>query len=231
MDEAILCKRRIAAAATLAWLVSGCGTAPAVRESPRSQAVRRIESIAMPPVLLPGDVQDPGLTKQVFDQVALSLALKGYVMHRVGRPAPRAGSNPQPLGELSDAALAQLLPDGGKHYLLCWIEASPEGGADAASVRIAAALIERETQLVLWRNAAVRAGERSLPEINLMAIAFARWSRQQSPYASPAIRQIEHDRAFNQIVESQKMLEQAIPQLPATLRVLLSTFPERPMTQ
>jgi hypothetical protein len=232
LDQANLCDRRAAGAVLLALAVAGCATAPALPDTPQSQDIRRIESIAMPPVLLPGDVHDAALTRQVFKELSLQLALKGYVMHGVDRPAPRVGPSPPPLSELSPEALAGLLPDGGTHYLLCWIEELPGDGvpgvATLPSVRIAAVLIERPGRRVLWRNFVLAGGE-EIPVVNLTALWFARWQRAQTPFASPVIKQLEYERAYNMFVDTQQMMARQASYLPGALRDLMSSFPVRPM--
>lgn len=231
LDRAPSCERRAAAAVLLA-LLAGCATAPTLPDTPQAQDIRRIESIAMPPVLLPGDVHDAALTRQVFKELSLQLALKGFVMHSVERTAPRVGPSPPPLSTLSPEALADLLPQGGTHFLLCWIEEMPPSAATALgtppSVRITAALIDRPGRRVMWRNFVLAGGE-EIPVVNLSALWFARWQKSQSPFASPAIKDLDFERAYGTVADSQKMLARQESYLPGAARDLLSTFPVRPL--
>lgn len=190
--------------------------------SPERAAILQIESIALPPVLFPGDVTNETLTSEVFEEMTLALALKGYVLHRVGRIEPRSDPNPAPLSELSAEALASLLPEGGTHYLLCWIDYSMDG-----TVGISAVLIDRMAKSVLWRNSSSQ-GRILFQTDTPMGIYIAAQSAN-APWVPPALRQSEFDRVLNQINESGQGLLDTLSPVVGAMRGLLSTFPEKPM--
>lgn len=194
-------------------------------------AILQIESIALPPILLPGDLENEQLTREVFEELTLRLALKGYVLHRVARTMPRPGPNPPSLGDLTPDALADLLPDGGTHYLLCWID-HVQGGRRgdvhaAASLHLSAALIDRNARRVLWRNTGSQG--RVKFSANTPFLAWLAFQHANQPYVPDVLRQSEFDRALRESTElGQGMLDLISPTVGA-VRNLLSSFPERPM--
>jgi len=226
--------RRAIVVSMLSMAVNAFGANPATSPpqfSPDREAILRIESIALPPVLLPGDLENERLTREVFEELTLVLALKGYVLHRVGRTALRSGPRPPSLGDLSADALADLLPDGGTHYLLCWmdnVQAGRGGDANSAtSIHLSAALIDRNAKRILWRNAASQgriAFPASTPLLTWLAFQHA-----TQPYVPDALRQSEFDRALRESTElGQSLLDLVSPTVVA-VRNLLGSFPERPM--
>jgi hypothetical protein len=215
-------------------VVAGCGTAPtapSLRSSPESDAIRRVDSIAVPPVMLPGDVHDERVTREAFEELTLLLALKGYVLHRVGRTVVRTASDLRPLGDLSPEELAAVLPDGGTHYLLCWIDALQGGrGGDpqkTAYVRVSAALIDRSGRRVLWRNFANQSSA-TFPVITPFSLEIAR-RQAQAPYVPPALRQSEFERSLREQAELGQMMASLVSPVTGAMRALLSSFPEREM--
>jgi len=151
--------RRAVLASLACLLIAGCASAPpsaATRATPESDAIRRIESIALLPVVFPSPQEDPRLTSHVFNALTLALAEKGYVLHRAGPFAAADAVSPQQLRHADADGLIALLPDSGRHYLLCWIDELTKDESllvDRASIRLTVVLIDRETRKVLWRNA------------------------------------------------------------------------------
>ena len=228
------CRRRLAAVSVLSLIAAGCGTTPSLAATAESEAIRQIQSIALPPVILPGGVSNDGVTRAAFEQLTLSLALKGYVMHRVDSLVLDAGVDPAKLRELSPAALSELLPAGNSHYLLCWIDETPASGgsgAKAGSLRVSAALVDRSGQRILWQNHAYHHSADPL-QAEFAAFFGALMMELASPYPAfytPIMRQTEFDNRMSLIADSNKLIAGLVPPVVIAIRALLSTFPERPM--
>ena len=226
--------RHAIVASILSLAANAFGANPATSPpqfSPDREAILQIESIALPPVMLPGDLENEQLTREVFEELTLRLALKGYVLHRVARTTPRPGPNPPSLGDLSADALADLLPDGGTHYLLGWIDKVEGGrGGDAnaaASLQVSAALIDRNAKRILWRNTGSQ-GRVQFPA-NTPFLTWLAFQHANQPYVPDALRQSEFDRALRESTDlGQRMLDLISPTVVA-VRNLLSSFPERPI--
>lgn len=233
--RALHCGRGIAAALLCSLIVIDGGTPASAAESAESASIQEIQSIALPPVILPGGVYNAEVTRAAFDQMTLSLALKGYVMHLVEGLALDSSVDPSELRSADPAALAALLPEGGEHYLLCWIDYPPVGaggsGPGADSVRASAVLIERRSKRILWQNFAFHTASDPLQE--QMAAFFGalmlEWMSPQPAFYTPIQRQIEFERRVDQLEESNRMLGALASPVAIATRALLTTFPEKPM--
>lgn len=216
-------------------IATSCGTAPSVAQTAESESIREIQSIALPPVILPGGVHNDRITREAFEQLTMSLALKGYVMHRVKGLSIDSSVDPAALRGLGPEALSSLLPEGGTHYLLCWIDytaASPGATAvTAGPLRASAVLIDRNQKRVLWQNLAYLPATDPL-QTKMAAFTGALMLNRMSPppaFYTPAMRQFDFENRMNQLEQGYQMAESLASPVANTLRALLSTLPERPM--
>jgi hypothetical protein len=194
-------------------------------------AIRQIQSIALPPVILPGGLSSAVVTRETYKQLTLSLALKGYVMHLVDELVLESGVEPARLMELDPDSITALLPEGNTHYLLCWLEEVPGTGANPVRLRTSAALIERPSKRVLWKNFAYSPESDPFAEqmgAFFRALLLDRMSPQRGFY-TPVQRQIEFDRRVEQIEGSNRMIIELSSPAANSIRDVLSAFPERPM--
>lgn len=173
--------RRVALVSMLPILALGCSSAAVSQApaTPEALAIRSIESIALLPVVFPGNQQDPRLTKVVFEAMTLSLAEKGHVLERSDGFLAATEVGPQHVQGASAERLTAQLPPNADHFLLCWVdEMSKEASvfSDTASVRLSAVLLDRRNQRVMWRNSIRREGSNTLWNFSSgFMLTFVRW--------------------------------------------------------
>ena len=175
------CSRRAAFVWMLPLLTLGCSSAPVAQipATPEALAIRSIESIALLPVVFPGNQQDPRLTKVVFEALTLNMAEKGYVLERADGLPAATEVGPQLLQGANAERLAALLPASADYFLLCWVdELSKEESilSDTAAVRLSAVLLDRRHQRVMWRNSIKREEKNTLWNFSSgFMLTFVRW--------------------------------------------------------
>lgn len=227
--------RRGGTLALLFLIAAPFGTASTLGAPAETADIRNVQSIALPPVILPGGVHDEGISNAAFEQLTLSLALKGYVMHRARDLALDSGIDPATLRDLGPEALAELLPEGSTYYLLCWIDYTPSSAAGGAAnpdrLRASAVLIDRNQKRILWQNFAYQPATDPL-QSKMAAFVGAMLLEVASPqpaFYTPIMRQIEFENRMNRLEQGYQMAESLASPVANVFRALLSSFPERPM--
>jgi hypothetical protein len=193
----------------LAVFAAGCASAPPAesrRATAEAEAIRRIDSIALLPVVFPGNTQDPRLTKVVFDALTLRLAEKGHVLERAETFVGATEATLHHLKGASAERLAALLPASADYFLLCWIDdLSKEESIlkDSATARLSAALIDRPNKRILWSNAITKTGTNYL------------WNFSTG-FTVTVLRRLYDESTQLDVLK-------------ASFRELLAPFPEKPM--
>ena len=123
-----------------------------------TSAFRNVNTLTLLPIVSDTALQEESRQKilsEVYENVSLDLALKGYVLERADSFSDTATIAPETVAHMSVKEMAQLGPADSQHLVFCVLndfQSSHIGVASSAEAKTSALIIDKHQQRVIWRN-------------------------------------------------------------------------------
>ena len=138
----------------------GCGgpsmTSPSGKEG--ASVFKNVGTLTLLPIVSDTALKEESREKilsEVYENVSLDLALKGYVLEKADSFSDTDTIAPETVAQMSVKEMAQLGPADSHYLVLCVLhefESSHIGVASSAEAKISALIIDKHQQRVIWKN-------------------------------------------------------------------------------
>ena len=125
--------------------------------SSEPEVISSIEAITMLPVADLRKDKSSDKSDEVYKQLALELAVKGYVLQMSDQFSADRKVHPEEIKEMAIENIAKLGPKGNDYILICFLEDIHSSNAiiiSTAQVKASAVLIDKKNKRYLWKDRA-----------------------------------------------------------------------------